>query len=230
MSTEIVVAEVEKQAAKAVAWANGLTVTSKETADQAIAGITKIKALRKSWTEYWSGLKETAHKAWKEVVAKEKAGTDICDQAERIAKGKVLAWQQQELERAAAEQRRLQAEADERARKEREALEKKAAKLKTPEKAEALRAQAAAVQAPIVQVAVNTVDAATRTTWKGEVVDIAALLAAATPGSVAASFITINQQAVDAFARSTKGKVPVAGVLFKAVESLAMRGERGCIA
>lgn len=67
-------------------------------------------------------------------------------------KGKVIKWQEKVQLEAAAETRRLQAQQEQEARRERERLEAKAAtadKNRKPEKAEALREEAAAVVAPV---------------------------------------------------------------------------------
>jgi len=123
----------------------------------------------------------------------------------------------------------LQAISDEKARKEKERLEKEAGKLKTPELKQARLEEAAEVVAPVITVASPVIDvngASSRRIWKGDVTDIAALIAAAVPGSVAASFLQVNQKAVDSFSRSTKGTVAVAGVRFYEEEGLSIRREK----
>jgi len=219
---------VRTEAAGIADWANRLVVQTKDDYQAAVGRLQEIKAIRKRWTDYWAPVKASAHEAWKGIVAKEKAGTDICDRAEQTAKTKALAWAQAEQEKQAAEQRKLQAQADEAARRERERLEREAAKLKTPEKIQERLEQAAAVQAPVITLQTPTAGvqgAATRKTWKGEVTDLAALLQAAVPGSVAAGLVMANQKAIDGLARATKGVVSVPGVRFYAVETLAIGGK-----
>jgi hypothetical protein len=53
---------------------------------------------------------------------------------------------------------------------------------------------------------------------------MAALIAAAQPGTTAASLLMVNEKALRAFAISTKGKVAVPGVKFTEVESLSIGG------
>jgi len=221
---------VKKEAAGLMAWANNLVVATADDYKGVVARLQDIKAIRKKWTDYWLPLKTTAHESWKGIVAKEKEGTDVCDAAKRTAKIKALTWKQEADRKAAEEQRKLQAEADERARKERERLEKEAAKLKTPEKQAERLEQAAAVEAPVVTVqsaAAEITGASGRKTWKAEVVDKAALIAAAVPGSVAESLLEVNQEAADSFAKSTKGSVAVPGVKFHIEEGLSIRGTNG---
>lgn len=215
--------QLREQATGLVRVAEELAVATKADADVAVRLLANIKAVRKQWTDYWGPVKESAHNAWKGIVGKEKEGTDICDRADATVRSKVSAWQVRERAKAEAEQRRLQAEADERARKERERAEKEAAKLKTPELREQRLQEGAAIQAPAVTVAVPTMaGAGMRSTWKAEAVDMAALIAAAVPGSVAASLLMVNQRAADAFARSTKGAVPVPGIKFLEVAGVSL--------
>ena len=223
---EQAVVELKKQSSVVLSWAQSLVVSTKADADQAMTRLSELKGIRRKWCDYWKPLKDAAKAAHSAICGKENEGTAIIDDAERTVKGKVLAWQQAERAKADEAQRKAQAEADEAARRERERLEKEAARLKTPEKKQERLEQAAAVAAPVVMVAAPVVTAAgtaTRSTFKAECVDLAALIAAAVPGSLAASFLVFDQKAADAFARATKGKTPVAGVRFREVESLSVR-------
>lgn len=217
---------VQQEAVRITRWAAELVVSNAEEYKGAVEGLQSIKALRKQWVDFWSPMKEKAHVAWKAIVAKEKQGTDVFDKAEATAKGKAKAWIEAEEWKAAVEQRRLQAEADEKARRERERLEKQAANLKTPEKREERLEQAAAVTAPVVTVQADTKvkGASTRSTWRARLVSEVALMDAAKPGTVAASFLSFNQKAADTFARSTKGAVSVPGVEFIEEKGLAITG------
>ncbi|MBT9133201.1 MAG: hypothetical protein DDT33_01737 [Firmicutes bacterium] len=208
-------------------WADGLVVATVEDYKGVVVRLQDIQVLRSRWVELWAKAKANTYAAWKGVVAEEKKGTDICDRAVSVAKSKALIWKQNQDRIIAEEQRKLQAEADLKARKEKERLEKEAEKLKTPEKKEERLQAAAEVVAPVVTVAspvANVKGVGSRKVWKGEVTDMAALIAAATPGSVAASFLEVNQKRVDGFARSTKNTVKVPGVDFVEIEGLTIRG------
>ena len=223
---ENAVVELKEQSGAVLSWAQTIVVETKVDADSAMIRLSELKGIRQKWCAYWKPLKEAAKAAHSAICGKENEGTAIIDDAERIVKGKVLAWQQAERVKAEESQRKAQAAADEAARRERERLEKEAAKLKTPEKKQERMEQAAAVVAPVITVQAPVVDAActgTRKTYKAEVADMAALIAAAVPGSIAASFLSFDQKAADAFARATKGKTPVVGVRFREVESLSVR-------
>lgn len=223
---EKAVAELRGQSSVILAWASQLAVATKQDADGAMLRLSEIKGIRKKWTDYWKPLKDAAKAAHAAICEKEKEGTSVMDEAEQTVKGKVLAWQQAERAKAEEAQRKAQAEAEEKARRERERLEKEAARLKTPELRQERLEQAAAVVAPVITVEAPVAAAAgtaTRSTWKAEVVDIAALIAAASPGTVAASLLAFDQKAADAFARATKGRTPVPGVRFREIETLSVR-------
>lgn len=114
---------VKNEASAIMQWANGLTVVTKQDADAAIAYTAKVKSLKARVLAYWNPMKTAAKKAHSEICAKEQEMTDVCDAAEKIAKGKVQQWQLAEDARAEAERRRLQAIEDEKARKERDRQE-----------------------------------------------------------------------------------------------------------
>lgn len=205
---------VKQEASKIMNWANGLVVSNAEEYRLALEKVKEIKAARNRWISCWSDLKAKTYSAWKEVVGNEKAGTDILDKAEKIAKQKADTWLQEEESKAQEEQRRLQAIADENARKERERLEKQASKLKTPELKEERMAQAEMVEAPVIKVETPQAveGASVRKKWKARLVDMDALIASATPGSLAASLLQFNERAANSFASRTKGNVKINGV------------------
>lgn len=207
---------VKKEAAAITVWANNLTVASNEDYKNAYAQIAVIKNVRKRWSDYWLPLRDKAYATYKEVLGRLQEGTKTCDAAERRAKKIADDWRYEQERKAEEEQRRLQAIADEKARREKERLEKEAAKLKTPEKKAERLEQAAEVIAPTITVAkpVEVKGVSVRITTKARLVDMSALIAAATPGSTAASLLEFNERAANAFARSTKGKVAIPGIEF----------------
>ena len=58
-----------------------------------------IKAQRKNIILYWREAKENSRKAYKAIVAKEKEMLMLCDEAEKILKGKILNYRKIEEER-----------------------------------------------------------------------------------------------------------------------------------
>jgi len=197
-------------------WAKELAIHTPAEYQTAIDGLKQVKTLRQGITRFFEDSKTKAHAAWKAICGNEKQFTDRLDVVEAKAKNILTAYARVEEEKRQAEQRRLQAEADEAARRERERLEKEAAKLKTPEKREERLAQAAAVVAPVVNIAPTTPEVkgtAMRKVWRARVVDAQA---------VPREWLMVNDKALNAFAVSTKGAVPVKGVEFYVEDRMAV--------
>jgi hypothetical protein len=136
----------------------------------------------------------------------------------------LLDYRRAEQRKADQERLRLQAIADEQARKEREANERKAAAAKKPETREKYLEAAAAVQtAPVVHVAPEIPKVAgmsTRKTCKAEIVDRQALLAFIFQHA-RNDLITINEKELDRLAKSLKQAASIPGVRFFEQETLA---------
>ena len=198
-----------------------LVLVTKDDYQGAINFGNQIKAAKRKWVAYWEKPKAKSYAAWKEIVGMEKEKTDICDKALKMVNDKTLAWEAEANRKIKEEEARINAAAQEKARREQEAAIKAAEKLKTPELKAARMAEAEQIRAPEIILEKPTFGvegAITKTTWKGEVVDMAALIAAAQPGTVAAGFLEVDEQAVRRFAVSTKGKVTVPGVKFVEVK------------
>jgi len=138
------------------------------------------------------------------------------DMARRQIKERILTWERGEREKAEAEQRRLQALADEQARKERERLEKQAAKMKTEERREALLEQAASVAAPVIQVSAPVTGIRRQKRWTVKAVDEAAFFAALAQDKNLRGYVEIDK------ARLARGKaanpgMEVAGITFEQI-------------
>ena len=249
------------EVAPVVARAGALVVATPEQYQDAAGFLKAIKAAQQKVTAHFGGMKAAAHAAWKAITAKESETLAPLADAERIVKARMVEWQQEQERIRLAEQRRLQAIADEAARKERERAEA-AARVQREKEAEARaeqqrqerlaaqarteaarqaaqaaaeearkRAEAAAAKAeakdeqaanvapaPVVQVASvapKVAGQSLRKTWRAEVTDAAA---------VPREWLVVNQTALDAFARATKGAVAVAGVKFVEDVGLSSRG------
>jgi len=126
-------------------WANELVVSNKTDADLALTALQKIKSVRDKWVEYWKTPKDKAWAAHKELCAKENEGAKHLYDAEKVVTEKLKTWQNAEREKAEAEQKRLQAIADEQARKERVKIEAAAA-IQCEREQKALREQAEALE------------------------------------------------------------------------------------
>lgn len=204
----VVVAPVVEQA-------NGMVVSDQTTRRAAIVFLQAVKEAQRTVTAELEPLVKRAHDNWKAMVAYRDKYLTPLKQAEQTVKTVVSAFDAEEQEKRLQEQRRLQAEADAAAARERARLEKEAARLKTPELREDRLAQAQAVTAHVIQVQApeRQEGVAYRSTWKAVVLD---------PQAVPREWLIVNDQALQTFARATKGTVPVPGVRFDEVRSLAI--------
>jgi len=119
-------------------WAAELTISTAEQYNTAVFTLKGVKTLQTSIEAFFAPMKTRAHAAWKAVVGQETSLTGRLKNAETAAKAKLTAYHEAEEAKRQAEQRRLQAIADERARKEREAAEA-AARLQREKEAQAQR-------------------------------------------------------------------------------------------
>lgn len=182
-----------------------MTVNTKTEADAAVALLSQIKedkecagkAVETTVTQLHS-----LHKAW--VSFRNRFVVPLDDTA-NIIKGKIASWQAAEDRKARELQAKLQAEADEKARREREALEKKAATMKTAEKQQEYIERAAAVApAPVVSVTAEKVDGVRfRENWTFEVVDAAA---------IPREYLSVDHVAIGRVVRALKSKASIPGV------------------
>jgi hypothetical protein len=197
-------------------WAKKVVVTT-DLQRTAVLGVVKdVKIQRKALNEIFDPNIKKAHALHKSLVAQKKQFTDRLEKAEKAGKDAVLIYDEEQERKRREEQRRLQADADERARKERERLQKRAEKLKTPEKKEALLEESAEIVAPVVQVAEpeKVEGVSKKTTWKARVIDV---------DKVPRQFMEVNMTALNALARSTKGTMKIEGVEFYEESTLAIR-------
>jgi hypothetical protein len=210
------VATVEAEVLPVARQAQALVVRNSEEHLACVDYLKLNKAAQKRVHDVLDPIVEAAHSAHKAATALRNRILDPILAGERQAKQVDRDWQLAEEEKRLAEQRALQAKADAQAAAERARLEKDAAKLKTPELKAARMEQAAAIVAPVVHVE-RTVESAGTTikkTWKCRVVDAAL---------VPREWMTVNQQALDAFARATKGAMPVAGCEMYEDSSISVR-------
>ena len=223
------VKELEQEIAPVVRQASAITVRTKEERFEAMDFLKNIKGAQKRVADFFLPIKNAAHIAWKRTTEGEAKLLDPLKSAESTIKGKILSYDQEEERARLAEQRRLQALADEAARKERERLEKEAAKLKTPELREARLEAAAAIIAPTVMISApeKPKGESTRKVWKARLIDKKALIVAAAGGNdLAGSFLAYDEKAANKFASTIKGAVSVPGVGWFEESILAVGGRQ----
>ena len=153
------------------------------------------------------------HRQWTGVVNE---FINPMDAVKRKIKSNVLAWESAERAKAEAEQRRLQAIADEQARKERERLEKLAEQRKTPEFKESYREQAAAVSAPVISVAAPVVGIRRARRWKVKGVNHDAFYAGLASDASLRGYVEIQNSRLER-AKAANPMLAVPGVEFEQV-------------
>lgn len=198
-------------------WSQSLVIETPDVRSNVFRNIQRVKKERRGIVEFFADSKSKAHATWKAIVGNEKKFTDILDKVERQGKAAIQSYDRAEEFKRREEQRKLQAKADEAARREREAYEKRAAKLKTPEKKQEALEAAEAVEATVVYVP-PTIQKEKgeikRKAWKAQVQNIEA---------VPRQWLMINQKAIDQYAQSTKGQVPIPGIRFVCDEILGVK-------
>ena len=260
MNTEmpVITGELKKEIVTLEEWTKNVVVTNPMQREAVYTEIKNVKGIKARIVAFFKPSKEKALATHRQIVADEKSFTDRLDAFEAAGKRAILTYDQAEEEIRLAEQRRLQAIADEKARKEREKAEQEAARQRQIEeearaKAEAARReaekanaeerarllkeaeaaerkaaaanaraevkseQAAAVTAPVVELA-KTVEKqkgeATKTTWKARVINAAI---------VPREYCIPNEKELDAIAKATKGSKQIPGVEFYSDQTLSMR-------
>lgn len=206
---------IQAEVAPVVAQARCFVVDSPATYSAASVFLKDVKAAQSRVVAFFAPMKQKAHEAHKEITTKESETLKPLTEAGALVKRNMLTFYQEQERIRQEEQRKAQAIADETARKERERLEKEAAKLKTPELKEQRLEQAAAIVAPVVSVASVTPvisGQSIRKTWTAKVVNSAI---------VPREWLSVNESALSAFAKATKGAVPVAGVEFVEVAGIS---------
>ncbi len=163
--------------------------------------------------EFHGGLLDRLFKAHRKGTALINSFGVLRDAAKRV-KGTIIGWQQAEADKAEKGRQRLQAEADERARRERERLEKEASKLKTPELREQRMEAAAAVVAPVVYVQAPKQAVKSQSRWFVKSIDAPAFIQAAAKDPALIGFLTIDEQRL-LRAKSANAMVEIPGIVFE---------------
>lgn len=193
--------------------ASKIVVTNAEEANAATALLEAIAKDGKAVTAAIANFKQEANRRWKLWTSFENFFLDPFEACRKSIKGKVISWQEAERIKAEAEQRRLQAKADEEARRERERLEKQAANLKTEEKREAKLEQAAQVIAPTIHVEAPKSAVKMQRRWVAKIVDQRAFIAEAAIRPELMGYVEISVSKL-ARAKSANGMFECKGVEF----------------
>ena len=208
----------------------GVKITTPEEAQGAVDQTRQIKALGKQIEDYRKSITDPMRAEIAAIMDTFRPAMEFLAKVETVLKGSITTYQQEQarIAAAAAAEARRQEDAD-RVRQAQEQAAAEALLVKAEEAAqagdtataEALEAQAMAAQesaAPIstyvAPVAEKPRGAAMRKVWKARVID---------PALVPDQFKTINEKALDAYAKAMKQDAKVPGVEFFAEDSLAIR-------
>lgn len=232
--TDLVAWEDADLSARAESWpekATALTIVDDATCVRASEFLKGIKDLRKEVDEAFDGIIQKAFAAHKEACAKKRQYEAPLIEAERILKGHLSAYQVQQEQKRAEEQRRLEAiarkDAEDRRIAEAADLERQALSGPEPD-LDALYDAHQLLEEPIDTPAViaptNTPKVAGvsyRETWRAEVTDLKALCRAIADGAQPTALVTANTSALNGLARSLKGQGKVPGVKFVSEKTVA---------
>lgn len=225
MSEQIESVEVlRSEVAPVVQQAGAIVVRSPEQYQGASDFLKAVKAAQKKVVDFFAPMKAKAHEAHKAITTTESNTLKPLSDAEATIKRKMIEYATEQERIRREQERKLQAAADLKARIEREALEKKAASMKTPEKQQEYREAAAAVVAPVVQVAAVTPEIkgqAITKRWKATITDPKEAVMALLAYPDWSAYIEINQGQLDKFASRTNGSVSMKGVTFAEVAGLS---------
>lgn len=106
--------QVKEQAATLEQQAQTYQIATNEDYSQGAEFLKRVKGTEKEVKAYWKPAKDAAAKAHKEICQKEKAMLSVCENAEKILKGKMLTYSQKvEAERRAAEEQARKAAQEE---------------------------------------------------------------------------------------------------------------------
>lgn len=197
-------------------YAEKCVVNTPSDAEVAAAYIGAIANDRKVVENAIKTHKESSRKRWLSWCGLENVFLDPFDKAHKIIKGKAIAWQERERLAALAEQNRLQAIADEAARKEKERLEKLAASRKTEEKKEMYREQAAAVVPSVIHVAPPPKAVKSSRRWKVASYDLAAFVEAAAKDKSLLGYLTLETGKLER-TKSSNAMFEAKGIRFEQV-------------
>lgn len=100
--------EIERKTTDIQWQATAIVVTDHEQEQVGIEFIKGIKALKKDVEETFGPIKKKTHEAWKESVAQEKRHLEPLEAAEKVVRGKVVCFQDEQERLRRAEQARLE--------------------------------------------------------------------------------------------------------------------------
>jgi hypothetical protein len=218
--------DLEQQVATYANRARELAVTGQESYAAACEMLLGIKDLRRQAEDHHRPMIDAAHKAHKATLDALKKIDGPLEEAERIIKPKLTAYQ--------AEKRRLQEQRESEAREAavraaaetmEAAIEAAEAEGATPEEVQAIIHQPIATPVVYVPPAVQQVaGVSTAKTYRAEVFNLRELCKAVTTGTAPEACVVPNMPTLNGLARSTRGSMQIPGV--RIVEDTTVRAGR----
>jgi hypothetical protein len=217
MNPTIVTTDLERRAATLADEARDLVIADRQTYDLAAVRLRGVVSLRIEIVDHHADMKRQSYAAWQAVIAGEKKLLTPVEEAERIYKARIGAYEM--------EQRRIEAEAREKAEAEARALAAQQREREI-EEAEAAGADAEEITAlcaeplPVVvhepppSTFTRAAGISTANAWKGECTSLTQLVRAIADGKANIGLVMANDSALNALARSTRGTLQVPGVRF----------------
>ena len=205
------VASEEADITALVLSAEELRIATDDELQASSALLTSIKGRQKALSEIRLSITRPMDEAKKRVMEVFQPAVERLGQAEATLKRAVLTYTQERARKLRDEQAQLEVAAE----REREHLRKEAElqrKAGHEVRAEASEQLAETLAAPAAEAPVSTAGVHVRTTWRAEVVDMAALAKACADGLVSLELIEANMLALNARAREQKERLAIPGV------------------
>lgn len=207
--------DLEQEAITVRTEMSAVKITDQATYDEAVTMLTKASGWLKNAREFFKGMKDPAHAAWKKICSNENLVCDPTENGIKQIKAEIVRYDAEQERIRLAEQARLEEEARRRAQSDRIA------------EAEVMEAQGhdaetidAVLDAPVVvQTSVvaertyeRSSDVVYRDNWSGEVTDLLALVKYVSKNKQHINLIQINQPSLTQLARALKGAMDIPGI------------------
>ncbi len=193
-------------------------IESTEQAEQVAKYLNQVRGLQKRIEEWFSPMRDNAHKAWKSICGKENEMQAKPTEMIKHCRAMLANWTDREEERERQEQKRLDDEAKAKAIAEAKAEGDK--QLAKDIKADKVAVMSEVVARPVEKVA----GVSTRKTWNIQVVSVMDLVKAVAAGKAPIEYLLPNTSALTNVARATKGQIVIPGVRMIEVTTIAGRG------
>jgi len=222
--------ELKNEISPVVKAATDLVIKTPEQSIEAQEVLREIKRRQKKFTEIFDPICDAAHKAWKKTTETRASFNEPLEQAERLIKSKVVSFNNEEEKKRRDIEAKAEAKRKEDERKEKERLEEQARKAREAgkvEKAEALEEKAESVAiAPTFTpppAPIKAQGSSFKTVWKAEAVDLMLLCKSVVEGRAPIAVITVDQSALNSFAKGVRGAMPIPGLRFYEESSMSVR-------